>query len=75
MIAVMSLNLYQAIMKIVLGRLIDATSYFIFYLIISYILIFVLIYFIAFFHKNNYVNNLTEVIYKRKSEEKTYINE
>ncbi|MCR5462202.1 MAG: MFS transporter [bacterium] len=75
MLAVMTLNLYQAIMKIILGRLIDSTSYFIFYLIISYILIFVLIYFITFFHKNNYVNNLTEEINKRKSEEKTYINE
>lgn len=75
MLAVMTLNLYQAIMKIILGRLIDATSYFIFYLVISYILIFVLLYFIVFFHNNNYVNSLTEEINKRKNEENTYTNE
>ena len=67
MIAVMLLNLYQAIMKIVLGRLIDATSYFIFYLVISYILIFVLIYFIIIYRNNNYVNNLTEEMNKKKT--------
>lgn len=67
MIAVMTLNLYQAIMKIVLGRLIDYTSYFIFYLVISYILIFVLIYFVIAYHNNNYVNNLTEEINKKKN--------
>jgi len=67
MIAVMTLNLYQAIMKIVLGRLIDLTNYFIFYLVISYILIFVLIYFVIAYHNNNYVNNLTEEINKKKN--------
>ena len=69
MIAVMTLNLYQAIMKITLGRLIDATSYFIFYLVISYILIFVLLYFVIVYHNNNYVNNLTEEIKKLKDNE------
>ncbi len=67
MIAVMTLNLYQAIMKIVLGRLIDLTSYFIFYLVISYILIFVLLYFVIVYHNNNYVNSLTEEINKKKN--------
>lgn len=68
MIAVMTLNLYQATMKIILGRIIDETSYFIFYLIISYILIFVLLYFIVFFRKNDYKNNLTEEINKIRNE-------
>ena len=69
MIAVMTLNLYQAIMKIVLGRLIDATSYFIFYLVISYILIFVLIYFVIVYHNNDYVNNLESEIKQKRLEE------
>ena len=68
MVAVMMLNLYQATMKILLGRLIDYTSYFIFYLVISYILIFVLLYFIIFFHKVDYKNNLTEEINKLKND-------
>ena len=68
MIAVMTLNLYQAIMKILLGRLIDATSYFIFYLVISYILIFVLIYFVLIYHKNDYVNNFQKEIEIRKND-------
>ena len=70
MIAVMTLNFYQAIMKIVLGRVIDMTSYFIFYLIISYILIFVLLYFVIFYHNNDYVNNLTEEVKKLREEKK-----
>lgn len=70
MIAVMTLNFYQALMKIVLGRVIDMTSYFIFYLIISYILIFVLLYFVVFYHNNDYVNNLTEEVKKLREEKK-----
>lgn len=70
MIAVMTLNFYQAIMKIVLGRVIDMTSYFIFYLIISYILIFVLLYFFIFYHNNDYINNLTEEVKKLREEKK-----
>ena len=70
MIAVMTLNFYQAIMKIVLGRVIDMTSYFIFYLIISYILIFVLLYFVVFYHNNDYVNNLDEEVKKLREEKK-----
>lgn len=70
MIAVMTLNFYQAIMKIVLGRVIDMTSYFIFYLIISYILIFVLLYFVIFYHNNDYVNNLDEEVKKLREEKK-----
>ena len=68
MIAVMTLNFYQAIMKIVLGRVIDMTSYFIFYLIISYILIFVLLYFVVFYHNNDYINNLSEEMKRIKEE-------
>lgn len=69
MIAVMTLNLYTAIMKITLGRLIDATSYFIFYLVIAYILIFVLLYFVIIYHNNEYKNNLTAEIDKLKKAE------
>ena len=69
MIAVMGLNLYQAIMKIVLGRFIDKTSYFMFYLVITYILIFVLIYFIIISINNNYKNITTVIEEKKKTTE------
>lgn len=65
MIAVMLLNAYQATMKILLGKFIDQTNYFLFYLLITYILIFVLIYFIFINRKNEYISHKNkEVIVK-----------
>ena len=48
------INIYQAILKILLGRVIDHTSYYVFYLILTYVLIGVLIFFAIVYRNDEY---------------------
>lgn len=57
MISSMVINIYQASLKVLLGKLIDLTSYYIFYLLLSYLLIFSFIFFFVVYKKNEYANN------------------
>ena len=50
------LSLYQALLKIGLGHVIDATSYYVFYLILAYILILSLVFFILVYKNNEYIS-------------------
>ncbi len=50
------INVYQAIVKIILGHVIDATSYYVFYLILSYMLIIAFIFFIIVYRNDEYIS-------------------
>ena len=50
------INVYQAVLKISLGHIIDHTSYYVFYLILSYVLVLALIFFIIIFRNDDYVS-------------------
>ena len=54
MVAAMIINIYQATLKIFMGRFIESMGYHLFYLIILYILIFAFIYFFIVYHNNDY---------------------
>lgn len=50
------INVYQAVLKIALGHVIDHTSYYVFYLILSYVLVLALIFFIIIFRNDDYIS-------------------
>ena len=49
-------SVYQAVLKITLGHVIDHTSYYVFYLILSYAIVIALIFFIIIFRNDDYVS-------------------
>ena len=53
-IEVFIVNVYQAILKIIMGHVIDHTSYYVFYLIVASIEIMALIFFIIVYRKDDY---------------------
>ena len=50
------INIYQALLKIGLGHVIDATSYYVFYLILAYMLILSFVFFIIVYKNNEYIS-------------------
>ena len=53
-IEVFIVNVYQAIFKVLLGNVIDKTSYYVFYLILAYIEIMILIFFVIIYRNDDY---------------------
>ena len=66
---------YQAILKIVLGNLIDKTSYYVFYLIVASIEILVLIFFIIVYRNDDYRSMPNKKRKKKVVEEKETIDD
>ena len=53
-ISTFAINIYQAVLKIILGKVIDHTSYYTFYLILTFMLIGVLIFFAIVYRNDEY---------------------
>ena len=65
------INVYQALLKIVLGHVIDSTSYYVFYLILAYALILAFIYFIIVYRNDEYISMKDQTKKHNKKKQET----
>ena len=73
-VATFVINVYQALVRIGIGHVIDATSYYVFYLILAYALILSFIFFIIVYRNDEYIS-MQDQMKKRGRKKKIVVEE